>query len=117
RDGTLSLRSTHAMSPPRLIAVSLALLSAGAVLRADKHVVVIARADPDYVQARINEDGQPRPETYVFMQGKHYPGETVDRTMERMTFREIVDYLAPELARRKYLPGPSAAESDLLLIV
>lgn len=105
------------MSPPRLIAAFVALFAACAALRADRHVVVIARANPDYVETRINEEGQPRPETYVFMQGHHYPGETVDRTMERMTFREIVGYLAPELARRKYLPGPSAAEADLLLIV
>jgi hypothetical protein len=105
------------MSPPRLIAASLFLLAAGAALRADKHVVVIARADPEYSETRFNEEGQLRPETYVFMQGHHYPGETVDRTMERMTFREIVGYLAPELARRKYLPGPSAVEADLLLIV
>lgn len=105
------------MSPPRLIGATLVLLTAGSALRADKHVVVIARADPEYVQTRITEEGRPRSETYVFMQGHHYPGETVDRTMERMTFREIVGFLAPELARRQYLPGTSATAADLLLIV
>ena len=105
------------MSPQRFIGATLLLLTACPVSRADKHVVVIAHADPEYVQTRIAEDGQHRPETYVFMEGKHYPGLTVDRTMERMTFREIVGTLAPELARRQYLPGPSAAKADLLLIV
>lgn len=105
------------MSLPRLIGAAFLLLASCHALRADKHVVVIARADAGYVQARVTEEGQPRPETYVFMQGHHYPGEAVDRTMERMTFREIVGTLAPELARRKYLPGSSAAEADLLLIV
>lgn len=105
------------MSPLRLVAASVVLLVACATLRADKHVVVIARASPEYVETRITKEGQPRPETYVFMQGHHYPGEAVDRTMERMTFREIVGYLAPELARHQYLPGTSATEADLLLIV
>jgi hypothetical protein len=104
------------MSLPRLIG-AVALLLAAATARADKHVVVIARAAPDYVQARTGADGRPRPESYVFMEGKHYPGQTVDRTMERTTFREIVGTLAPELARRQYFPGRTPAESDLLLIV
>ena len=105
------------MGYSRLIGSVLCLLASGPSLIADKHVVVIARADPEYIQGRLTADGQPRPETYVFMEGRHYPGQTVDRTMERMTFREIVGTLAPELARRRYLPGPSATESDLLLIV
>lgn len=105
------------MSSPRLIASVFCLLASGPVLIADKHVVVIARAHPDYVQGRSTANGEPRIETYVFMEGHHYPGQTVDRTMERMTFREIVGTLAPELARRRYLPGNSASAADLLLIV
>lgn len=108
------------MSSPRLIRLILPaalLIASGSALRADKNVVVIARANPEYAQARIGEDGKPKPETYVFMEGNHYKGHTVDRSIERMTFRDIAGFIAPELAKQQYLPGPSAAEADLLLIV
>lgn len=102
---------------PRVFGVGFALLVTCSVLHADKHVVVIARADPDYVKGRVGEDGQNRAETYVFLEGRHHPGATVDRTLERTTFREIVDFLAPELARRQYLPSRSYTDADLLLFV
>ncbi len=108
------------MSSPSLIRFILIVAPLAAIvapLRADKNVVVIARANPDYEQARTGEDGQPKPQSYVFMEGNHYKGHTVDRSIERMTFREIAGFLAPELAKRQYFPGPSAEESDLLLLV
>ncbi|MFZ5496932.1 MAG: hypothetical protein ACOZE5_16560 [Verrucomicrobiota bacterium] len=105
------------MSIFRLTGVAVALLAPCPLLLADRHVVVIARANPEYAEARIGVDGQPRTETYVLMEGHHYPGHTVDRTMERMTFREIAGFFAPELTRRRYLPGTSPAAADLLLIV
>ncbi|AOS45917.1 hypothetical protein Verru16b_03008 [Lacunisphaera limnophila] len=108
------------MSLPRLIRLGLsvaACAAASGALRADKHVVVIARANADYEQARQGPDGKPRAETYVFMAGNHYPGHTVDRSVSRLTFRDIAGYLAPELAKQEYYPGPSATEADLLLLV
>lgn len=101
----------------RLLLCTGALLAAGPVLRADRHVVVVARAHPDYTQARLGTDGSLRPESYVLMQGNHYPGLTVDRTLERMSFREIAGQLAPELAKRQYLPAASPVGADLLLVV
>src|SRR5690606_25421203 len=99
----------------RLTLVTTGAVVFGSLLRADKNVVVIARANADYVQGRLGEDGKPKPETYVFMEGNHYKGHTVDRSIERMSFRDIAGFLAPELAKQEYYPGPSATESDLLL--
>jgi hypothetical protein len=103
--------------PFRLAFCTLLLVVSAPAVRADKNVVVIARANPDYAQARIGADGQPKPQTYVFMEGNHYKGQTVDRSIERMSFRDIAGFLAPELAKQHYYPGPSATDSDLLLIV
>jgi len=86
-------------------------------LLADRHVVVIARADPDYARSRYDAEGTLIPQSYVFMKGNHYPGGTVDRTMERMSFEEIAGQLAPELAKRQYFPSQSVTDADLLLIV
>lgn len=58
-----------------------------------------------------------RAETYVFMQGDYYEGVTVDHSIEKMPFRKIAEYLAPELARQQFLPTKDAASADLLIIV
>ena len=102
------------LHPIRLVAL---LCVSTACLQADRHVVVIARADPDYARGRYTADGTLIPQSYVFMEGNHYQGVAVDRTLERMPFREIAGQLAPKLAKRQYFPSASAADADLLLIV
>lgn len=105
------------MKSVRLAGALLGALALAALLPADRHVVVVSRADPDYLRDRLGPDGRERTQSYVVLPGRHYPGFTVDRTMERTTIRDIVDLLAPELARRGFVPGASAASADLLLVV
>jgi len=87
-----------------------------APLPADDHVAVTAFAKTEYTRRKY-ENGKPRVETYVFMQGKYFEGHTVDRSIERMTFRQLVERLAPELARQQYLPTTDLKAADLLLVV
>jgi len=85
-------------------------------LSADEHVAVVASAATAYTQRKF--DGpKVRTETYVFMEGSFIPGQTVDRSIERMPFRRIAEFLAPELARQQYLPAPEAKSADLLIVV
>lgn len=83
---------------------------------ADNHVTVNAWASPDYVKRR-EVDGKTRPETYVFAAGKFFQGNTIDHSIDRLPFRKVAEFLAPELARRNYLPTSAMASADLLLIV
>lgn len=83
---------------------------------ADKHVAVIGTAEPEYTRQKYEGDA-PRTETYVVMQGKYFDGITADRSIEKMTFRRIIDSLAHELARQRYLPAQGPLDADLLLIV
>jgi hypothetical protein len=83
---------------------------------ADDHVAVISTASPEYTQRKF-AGGEPRTETYVFLEGRFFEGATVDRSLEKMTFRRIAEYLAPELAKQNYLPARAIAQADLLLVV
>ena len=85
-------------------------------LVADEHVAVTASAATAYTQRKF-DGAKIRTETYVFMEGSFIPGQTVDRSIERMPFRRIAEFLAPELARQQYLPAQEAKSADLLIVV
>lgn len=103
--------------PARLLCRLLLLLGLAVSLRADKHVAVTSTADTDYTRRKFGDHGAPCRETYVFMQGRCFEGATVDPSFARLSFRDIAGYLAPELARRNYLPTKDAQSADLLLLV
>jgi hypothetical protein len=106
------------LTPPahrRLLALCL-LLGVPLAASADPNVAVTAKAREDYTQQKL-ANGQPAPETYVFMQGNYFDGHTVDRSIERISFRQIAEYLGVQLARQNYLPAPSIAEARLLIVV
>lgn len=86
-------------------------------LSADDRVRVNASAHPDYATRKFGAGGKPRPETYVFMEGHYFPGTTVDHSLERMSFRQIAEYLAPHLAKQAYVPATDLKSADLLLVV
>jgi hypothetical protein len=83
---------------------------------ADPRVAVVATARYDYAEKR-QAMAIPKPESYVFMQGHCFGGSTVDRSLERMPFRRIAEFLAPELAKQNYLPTNQIRQADLLLVV
>ena len=56
-------------------------------------------------------------ETIHFMEGQYFGGISKDNSLERVTFQEIVEGLAPNLAKQNYLPGDDIRTGDLLLVV
>lgn len=86
------------------------------LVHADEHVAVSASADAAYTQRKF-EGAKVRAESYVFMEGTFVPGQTVDRSIERMPFRRVAEFLAPELARQQFFPAPDAQGADLLIVV
>lgn len=57
---------------------------------ADSTVALTADANPGYTKRKY-EGGKPRTETYVLMEGKFAEGTTVDRSLDKMTFRQIAE--------------------------
>jgi hypothetical protein len=87
-------------------------------LRADHadFVVVNATASKAYTEQKF-VNGVPKPETYVFYEGRHFGGITRDASMAHVSFMDIAKVLAPNLARQNYLPTKDVKGADLLIIV
>jgi len=87
------------------------------MLRADHQafVVISVNASKAYTRQKI-VNGSPRPETYLFYRGKFFPG-TPDPSIERMSFDDITQALAPNLAKQNYQPTTDKKAADLLIIV
>jgi hypothetical protein len=98
--------------------VLLAAVLAPAALRADHadFVVVNANASKAYAQRKF-VNGVPKPETYVFYQGRFFPGDTRDGSLSRATFMDIAKVLAPSLAKHNYLPTRDVKAADLVIVV
>ena len=96
------------------------MLSAGLgvtfTLRADGHVALRGIADPEYTARKFGPDGA-RLETYVFLEGRYFPGITADRSISRMPFRRIAEMLARDLARENFLPAKDVKSAHLLIVV
>ncbi len=105
-------------SPPLTLVAMLAVTCLPAATRclADSKVVVVATADPEYTRQKFSGE-KPKRETYVVMQGHYFDGLSVDKSIERMSFRHIAEIFAPELGRREYLPAKNPKEADLLIVV
>src|SRR6188768_1774905 len=100
---------------PRLSLFLLSLVLCGPLLAA-KPVAAVGKANRTYLERR-QVDGKPKRETYVFMEGICLEGACRDRTFETTTFREIAEFLAPELTQQNYWPTPEVKDADLLLMV
>jgi hypothetical protein len=75
----------------------------------------VANASKGYTQNKF-ADGSPKPESYVFFQGRFFAG-TPDRSIERATFLDIARTLAPDLAKQNYLPAQDVGAADLFIVV
>ncbi|HEX2851790.1 MAG TPA: hypothetical protein VHO24_01035 [Opitutaceae bacterium] len=82
----------------------------------DPNVIITATASPDYTHRKFNGSAM-LPESYVVMQGKYFEGTTIDKSIDRMPFKRVVDYFVPELARREYWPAKTAQNADLVIVV
>jgi len=103
--------------PSRWTVVSAACLLALAPRAEAEHPATVnATASPAYLQHKFGA-AEPLAESYIFMQGRYTEGVTRDRSIERMEFRKIAEYLAPELVRSGFFPTKDLKTADLLLIV
>ena len=84
---------------------------------ADRHVAVSAEAEDAYTKDKYETGGSPKRETYIVMRGRYHPGASVDRSIDRMPFRQVLGYLTPKLAKQEYVPAASVETADLLLVV
>lgn len=82
----------------------------------EKSIAASATAGSDYVRAR-DEKGAWRPESYVFAEGRFFPGDTVDRGLSKMTFADITKTLADSLAKQNYFPAADMKSAQLLIMV
>ncbi len=90
-------------------------LSAG-FFNKSARVIVDSEASESY--QKIQAERAPGDiETIHFMEGQYFGGISKDKSLERVTFQEIVEGLAPNLAKQNYLPGDDVRTGDLLLVV
>jgi hypothetical protein len=79
-------------------------------------VVVNATASKAYTQQKF-VNGVPKPETYVFYEGKYFGGVTKDSTVAHASFMDIAKVLAPNLVKQNYYPTRDVQGADLLIVV
>jgi hypothetical protein len=82
----------------------------------NERIAVSSTAAPDYTREQPGQKG-PRPETYVFAEGRFFPGKTKDASVDRLAFKDLVRQLAPDLAQQRFFPAKEAAAADLLIYV
>lgn len=103
-------------SPPPWLASVLVLLALAPFLRAEKLVLARSTASNEYLLNRM-VDGKRQPQSYVFMAGRYYAGNTRDKSLERVSFRTIAERLALDLRQQDFHPAPALTNADLLLVV
>ena len=97
--------------------VFLALLAAvPRPLRATDPVAVSSTSSEDYARQKFGP-GAPKPESYLFFQGKFFGGTTRDPNLEHAQFNDIAKILAQNLVKQNYFPTKDQKNADLLLVV
>lgn len=81
-----------------------------------KFIAVSATAVPSYVRPK-DADGKPRPETYIFTQGKFFGGTAKDARLNQIKFEDIVKNLAPNLAKQNYFPTRDVPSANIMIMV
>lgn len=111
------------MSPPRLrvalplvSVVSSAFFASGCATLVNDDVTVTSSAAPEYTRVKFGQ-AEPRVETYVFMVGRYFEGTTLDRSLDRLTFRKLAESLAQQLALKQYYPAKDINSADLLVVI
>lgn len=104
-----------------VILIALGAVSSSIVLGIDffkksARVVVDSEASESYQKTQATRSPDDI-ETIHFMEGQYFGGLSKDKSLERVSFQEIVDGLAPNLAKQNYLPGDDVRTGDLLLVV
>jgi hypothetical protein len=79
-------------------------------------VAVSSTSTEDYARQKFGK-GEPRPESYLFFQGKFFGGTVRDANLEHAQFLDIAKILAENLVRQKYYPTKDQKNADLLIVV
>jgi hypothetical protein len=111
------------MSPPggmrsRSACLFLGLLSLLVTVHgaATKFIAISATTVPGYARP-VDAEGKPRPERYVFTQGKYFAGDNGDASLVGTKFEAILKTLAPYLTRQNYFPTKDVASADIVIVV
>jgi len=107
---------------PRFIAI-LSLASvlpitarAGLFDRGQARVLVDSWAREGYLEAKV-ADGEILRETYHFFEGRHFGGNVKDKSLEDVSFLEVVESLAEEMETRNYHSESNPEDGDFLIVV
>jgi hypothetical protein len=96
---------------------TMCLMAGGASSAAAANLVTVnATAVSEYVRP-VDARGKPRAESYVFTEGKFFSSPTVDTSVARIGFNDIIQVLAPALAKQNYFPTKEVPAANLILMV
>jgi hypothetical protein len=83
---------------------------------ANNRIMIKTVASEEYVKQRATDD-EKKIQTYNFFEGRFYPGNSKDRSLEEFTFMEIIENMAVHLQKQGYYNSPVVGEGDLLIVV
>jgi hypothetical protein len=83
---------------------------------ANNRIIIKTVASEEYVKQRAS-DIKKKIQTYNFFEGRYFPGNSKDRSMERFTFMDIIEDMAVHLQKQGYYNSPNVGEGDLLIVV
>ena len=82
----------------------------------DETVVVNARVFNGYTRTKL-PDGTFKPEHFAVGQGGQWKATMVDKSIDRLPFKTIVQTIAPPLVAQGYLPSADPEQIDLLILI
>ncbi|HWA10017.1 MAG TPA: hypothetical protein VG838_11250 [Opitutaceae bacterium] len=101
---------------PALAFALAALLSPALRAGFTNEVAVSSTSTAEYARQKFGP-GAPKPESYLFFQGKFFGGATKDSNLEHAQFGAIAKTLAENLVRQNYFPTRDQKNADLLIVV
>ncbi|MCZ6674371.1 MAG: hypothetical protein O7C75_15690 [Verrucomicrobia bacterium] len=104
------------LSPKTLAIVVITVLFATCLNAANNKIAVRAEATIEYTKGRALDETK-KIQTYQFMKGRYFPGDLKRVSMEKVTFREILENMAVHLQKQNFYPDPEYGEGDLVLVV
>lgn len=96
--------------------LSFAILILAGSVQAANRILIKTVASKEYEKQRVMEDPK-KIQTYNFFEGRFYGGTVKDRSLERFTFRDIIEDMAVHLQKQGYHNNPVVGEGDLLIVV
>ena len=102
--------------PQVVFSILVATLLIPSVIEAANYVTLKAWASEEYLKERARNPNK-KAQTYNFMEGHKWTGNSVDKGLEKLTFEDLILDLAPHLVKQNFYPNPVRGEGDLLIVV